>query len=91
MKNLENKTIILLDVVTNANSISKKSRLLNKEITLGEIVYTREDGCFFENILIDGQIWRPFLLFSNNTIDLDCISNSRNKTITIKKYNIKTT
>jgi hypothetical protein len=87
MKDLQNKTIVILDAKTEVNSNSKKSRFINSEINLGKIVYVREDGVFFENVIIEKNYWRPFLRFENNNIELQNISNSKSKSITITKYN----
>jgi hypothetical protein len=82
-----NTTITILEAVTNVNSISKKSRIENTSLFIGNEVYKREDGIFFENVNIDGKEFRPFYEFKNNQITLDCISSSRVKSITIKKFN----
>lgn len=82
-----NTTITILEAVTNVNSISKKSRIENTSLFIGNEVYKREDGIFFENVNIDGKEFRPFYEFKNNQITLDCISSSRVKSIIIKKFN----
>jgi hypothetical protein len=82
-----NTTITILEAVTNVNSISKKSRIENTSLFIGNEVYKREDGIFFENVNIDGKEFRPFYEFKNNQITLYCISSSRVKSITIKKFN----
>ena len=82
-----NTTITILEAVTNVNSISKKSRIENASLFIGEEIFKREDGVFFENVNIDGKDFRPFYEFKNNQITLDCVSNPRVKSITVKKFN----
>lgn len=85
-KSLENRTIKILEAKTMVNSTSTTSRLEGQEIKLGKIVFAREDGVFFENIIMENSEWRPFLRFDNNEIDLDNVKNSKSKSILIKKY-----
>jgi hypothetical protein len=85
-KSLENTTIRILEAKTMVNSTSTTSRLEGQEIKLGKIVFAREDGVFFENIIMENSEWRPFLRFDNNEIDLDNVKNSKSKSILIKKY-----
>jgi hypothetical protein len=87
MRTLENKTIKILEAKTEVNTVSNKSRLQNTEITFGTVIFKREDGLFFENIIIENNEWRPFLRFENNNIELQNITNRKAKTITITKYN----
>jgi hypothetical protein len=86
MEALENKTIEILKATTRVNSTSKKSRIEGMSITFGKVIFSREDGLFFENLLIDGILYRPFLSLETNCIELDNTSNSRSKTIIIREY-----
>jgi len=81
-----NRTIKILEAVTNVNSVSKKSRIEGDTLFIGKEVFKREDGIFFKDVIIDGKTFRPFFNFTTKYIYLDCVGNSKVKTITIKKY-----
>ena len=83
-----NVLIKVLEAVTRTNSVSKNSRIVGNFLTIGNEVYKREDGVFYENIYIDLKEFRPFYEFASNEITLECVSNNRVKTIIIKKFTI---
>jgi hypothetical protein len=78
--------IQVLEAVTQVNSKSQKSRIEGMVFHIGDVVFPREDGLFYENILIEGKEFRPFYEFASQEFTLDCVVNRLSKTITIKKF-----
>jgi hypothetical protein len=85
---LANQTIVVIDAITNVNSKSFGSRILDSEFKLGSVVFERNDGVFFENISFEDCIWSVFFRFESNTIELTNTNNKKASTITIKKFQI---
>jgi hypothetical protein len=92
MKNLaqelENKQILIVNAITNVNSECKKSRITNQIISLGPIVFERNDGVFFGPFLLEGKEWRGFYRFSNNVLEIDEFKNTKSKSISIKEFKV---
>lgn len=86
---LQNTTIVALEAVTNVNSVAKNSRFTGSEFTLGNVVFERNDGVFFENVVFDGNEWRPFLRFSTNIIELSNMNKKNACPILVKTFKIK--
>jgi len=90
-KSLENKTILVVNATTRVNSVSKKSRITNKLISLGLIVYERieggsNDGVFFEPFKFENSDWRAFYRLSSDTIEIDQYKKSKSKSIIIEEF-----
>lgn len=81
-----NTTIEILKAITKVNSISKNSRITGTFLNIGNEVYKREDGIFFDYVKINENNFRPFYNFATKEIFLDCINNNKVKSITIKKF-----
>jgi len=82
-----NTMIKVLEAITNVNSVSKNSRITGMFLYIGNVVYKRSDGIFFENIKINENNFRPFYDFKTKEIFLDCVNNKKAKNIIIKQFN----
>lgn len=87
-KTLENKQILVVNAITRVNSESKKSRITNQIISLGSIVFERNDGVFFEPFTLEGKEWRAFYRFSSDTLEIDQFRNSKSKSISIQEFKV---
>lgn len=91
-KSLENKQIFVINAITHVNSESKKSRITNQIISLGSIVFERNDGVFFEPFTLEGKQWRAFYRFNRGDnyygLEIDQIGNIRSKSISIKEFKV---
>lgn len=87
-KSLENKQILVVNAITRVNSESKKSRITNQIISLGSIVFERNDGVFFEPFTLEGKEWRAFYRFSSDTLEIDQFRNSKSKSISIQEFKV---
>jgi len=86
---LANTIILITEANTCINSKTNKSRITNKEIALGNIIFERNDGLFFENAIINGEEFRPFFRFENGTFELSPVGNKNKCSIIITNYEPK--
>ncbi len=86
---MENICLLIKEAVTTTNSKSNNSRLVNQKIYLTNVIFKREDGHFYENIIFENCEWRPFLRLENGFIELQNMSNKKSNLIIIKKYEEK--
>lgn len=89
MKNLQSKNILIIDAQTNVNSVSKKSRMTGQEFLMGKIIFERNDGMFFDNVTIKGELFRPFFRFASSKLELSPVGNNKKSLITINTLKIK--
>ena len=86
---LANTVILAVAAETLVNGKPNTSRFTNEEFRLGNIVFEREDGIFFENILFENDEWRPFFRFETNNFELSNMNNEKSCGIVITQYEPK--
>ena len=86
---LSNSIILITEAVTCINGKTNKSRVTGKEIALGNIIFERNDGLFFENVIIGSEEFRPFFRFENGTFELSPIGDKKKCSITVKNFEPK--
>jgi hypothetical protein len=85
---LQQQVILAVKAKTITNSKENVSRFTNKEFKLGNIIHSRYDGVFFENIQFEGAEWRPFFRFKTNEIELSNMT-KKSKEIYVTQYDPK--
>lgn len=88
MANLENKTIKILESNTEVFTAKNTSRINSFTFDLKNIIADYGDRVFFENVIINGESFRPMLYTKENTFLLENAFKKRSKTIVVKKYEI---
>jgi len=83
---LQGKVILVVEAKTSVNGKHNVSRFTGNEFVLGNIVFERNDGIFFENITFENSEWRPFYRFETNHFELSNMSKKNACEIIITNY-----
>ncbi len=78
--------IKVIEATTNVNGKRNTSFITGFHIMIGEIIGERNDGIFYENIVIENNEYRPFFRLENNTIELQCMTNDKKPSIVITDF-----
>ena len=88
MKTLENKTIKILESNTEVFTAKNVSRVNGFTFELKNVIADYGDRIFFNDVVINGESFRPMLYTKQNTFLLDKVSNKKSKSISVNKYEI---